>query len=131
MEINNILDSLVIFQQYNPNIYIGGSVSLILQNIIPFRVPKDIDIISPERIHVYDIFRIEGRKKLNIIRRYSYDNSIYELFFNPKADYVEYKWKDNIIKLSPADEVFEWKFRDKNKNKEKHKKDIEYYLNGV
>jgi len=38
-------DILIEFQQKHPDIYIGGSVALILQGIIPYRVPKDIDIM--------------------------------------------------------------------------------------
>ena len=59
----SILEELSKFQKKHPNIYIGGSVSLILQGIIPYRIPKDIDIISTNRIHIYDLFEV---KKKNI-----------------------------------------------------------------
>jgi hypothetical protein len=124
--LNNILDILVIFQKNNPNIYIGGSVSLILQEAIPYRIPKDIDLISPNRIHIFDLFN-ETKFQHRIIRQYKYEGLKFELFINPNAKYIEYNYQNNIIKLSPVDEIFEWKFREKNLKNEKHLNDINIY----
>ncbi len=50
------IQEIIKIQQHYPNIYVGGSVALILQNAIPIREPKDVDLISPVKIHIYDIF---------------------------------------------------------------------------
>ena len=122
--LSSILYTLVKFQNQNPNIYIGGSTSLILQNSIPYRIPHDIDIITPIRTHIYEVFNIPNKPKHSMIRRYKFDNLMFELFYNPKAEYVEYNWKNNILKLSPVDEVYEWKMLDKNITREKHLNDL-------
>lgn len=70
---------LIEFQQKYPNIYIGGSVSLILQGIIPYRVPKDIDIISTNRIHIYDLFGID-KPKHRLIKKHRYKDFLFDLF---------------------------------------------------
>jgi len=125
---DKLLDILVKFQKNNPDVYVGGSVSLILQNIIPYRIPKDIDIITPIKQHIYDIFNVNSIKH-RIIRSYKYNDFKWELFYNSKAQYLEYIYNDNIIKISPVDEVFEWKYKFQNKspNNIKHNNDINYY----
>jgi hypothetical protein len=125
-KIDKIIKVLIEFQKQNPNIYIGGSVSLILQGIIPERIPKDIDIISKEKTHIYDIFNI-NKNKHKRIRIKIYEGLKFELFINPKAKFIEYNYEGNILKLSPIDEVFEWKLKEKNFKIEKHKEDLEYY----
>jgi len=124
--ISTILHSLVKFQNQNPNIYIGGSVSLMLQEAIPYRIPRDIDIITPNRVHIYDLFEVTNKEKQFMIRRYKFDNLLFELFYNPKAEYIEYNWKGNILKLSPIIEVYKWKIQDKQIIKEKHLRDLAY-----
>ena len=124
--VSSILHSLVKFQNQNPNIYIGGSVSLILQGVIPYRNPHDIDIITPNRVHIYDLFEVTNREKHPIIRKYKYDGLMFELFYNPKAEYIEYNWKNNILKLSPIAEVYKWKLQDNQIIKEKHLRDLAY-----
>jgi len=49
------------------------------------------------------------------------------LFINPNAQYVEYIYDGYTLKLSPADEVYEWKLRIQNVNTEKHANDLKYY----
>ena len=80
------------FQQKHPNIYIGGSVSLMLQGVIPYRTPKDIDIISINRIHIYDLFEVK-KEKHRLIKRYKHDGLKFDLFINPNAQYVEHVYK--------------------------------------
>lgn len=124
-KINNILQILNKFQQTNPNIYIGGSVSLILQDVIPERIPKDIDIISPTRIHINEIFDINKPK---IVRSYKFEGLKFELFNNPNAQYIEYNKNGIKLKLSPIDEIMEWKLKKQNIDNPKHNNDLKYYL---
>jgi hypothetical protein len=124
--IDNILDILVEFQQQNPNIYIGGSVSLILQNAIPFRIPGDIDIISSQRIHIYDIFNINKSKHI-LVRKHKHKDLKFELFYNPKAEFVEYNYKETILKISPINEAMQWKLKGKAITKQKHINDLMHY----
>ena len=127
--LNNILDTLLEFQQQNPHIYIGGSVSLMLQEAIPLRIPKDIDIISTQRTHIHDIFGITESKKHKLQRRHKHNGFIFELFYNPKAQYVPYIYKGKIIKLSPIDEINAWTSQDINSAKPKHANDLKHYYN--
>ena len=125
---HNILDKILSIQQQYPDIYVGGSVALILQKAIPFRKPKDVDLISPHKTHIYEVFNVNRDKHFRI-RSYNYDNIRFELFHNPNAEYVKGYYKGNIIKLSPVDEIMEWKFNQlltKSTNLEKHIKDLQY-----
>lgn len=117
---------LLELQQRYPNVYIGGSVALILQGVIPYRVPKDIDIISPNRIHIYDIFSV-NKPHSKIVKRYRHQGFLFDLFINPNAQYVEYIYNGCTLKLSPADEVYQWKLREQNVHREKHINDLKYY----
>lgn len=117
---------LIKFQQNYPNIYIGGSVSLILQGIIPYRIPNDIDIISTTRIHIYDLFNID-KPKHRVIHKHRYETFLFDLFINPQAQYIEHIYNGYVLKLSPVDEIYEWKLREKNIKKEKHINDLKYY----
>ena len=76
MRMENVL---LEFQQQNPDIYIGGSVALILQGIIPYRVPKDIDIISPKRIHIYDIFGVD-KPQHKRLKKHRHNGFLFDLF---------------------------------------------------
>jgi len=125
--IDNLLPILLEFQQRNPHIYIGGSVSLMLQEAIPVRIPKDIDIISTQRTHIHDIFGITESKKHKLQRRHRHNGFVFELFYNPKAQYTPYIYKGKIIKLSPINEINAWKLQDINLVKPKHANDLKYY----
>lgn len=110
---SNLICNLYNFQQQNPEVYIGGSISLILQNVIPLREIKDIDLICINKFSLKQrIFYQEGFK--------------YEMFYNPKAEYIEYQFEDKIIKISPVQEVIDWKIKFKNKylNSDKAKKHL-------
>jgi hypothetical protein len=125
---HNILDKILSIQQQYPDIYVGGSVALILQKAIPFRKPKDVDLISPYKTHIYEVFNVDRDKHFRI-RFHNYDNIRFELFHNPNAEYVKGYYKGNIIKLSPVDEIMEWKFNQlltKRTNLEKHIKDLQH-----
>jgi len=120
---------LIEFQQIHPNIYIGGSVSLILQGVIPYRVPKDIDIISTNYVHIYELFGVE-KEKHRLIKRYKYKDFLFELFINPKAQFVEHIYNGHTLRLSPVDEIYQWKLKKQNVTNEKHINDLKYY-NGI
>jgi hypothetical protein len=120
MKMETILDNILNIQQQYPNIYVGGSVALILQNVIPFRKPSDVDLITLERMHIYDLFNIH-KEKNKLIRRHRHDNIIFEIFYNPNAEYVKYTYKNNNIKLSPVDEIMSWKINQLHKHPEKDK----------
>lgn len=128
----NVINVLLEFQENNPNIYIGGSISLILQKVIPVRIPKDIDIISTQRTHICEIFHLD-KPQHKLFRRHKYNDILFELFYNPKAQYIEYTIKNKVLKLSPIDEIFKWKINPPyNFNKSdsiKHSKDIKAYNN--
>lgn len=121
-----LLNILTEFQKQHPDIYIGGSISLILQEVIPYRIPKDIDLISTNRIHIYDLFNIDKIKHPRVTKC-RYKDVLFDLFINPSAQYIEYNYNDNIIKLSPTDEIYQWKLRKQNVYKQKHIKDLKYY----
>ena len=121
---NEILNKLIQFQQEHPDIYIGGSTALILQNAIPFRIPKDIDIITPKKVHIYTIFNIQKEAHLRI-KRCKHNDLYYDLHFNPNAEYIEYNFNGDILKLSPVNEIMQWKY--KNTYLDKHNNDIEQY----
>jgi hypothetical protein len=125
----SILEVLSKFQKKHPNIYIGGSVSLILQGIIPYRIPKDIDIISTNRIHIYDLFEVK-KEKHRLIKKFKHNELKFDLFINPNAQYIEHIYNGYTLKLSPVDEIYEWKLREKNIQSEKHINDLKYY-NGL
>jgi hypothetical protein len=128
----NILNEILKIQQQYPNIYIGGSIALILQKVIPYRKPKDIDLISPDRIHIYEIFSIDKEKHWRI-RNKTINNIRFEIFHNPNAEYIKYKYKGNVIKLSPTDEIMEWKINQLLEHSEsknifkKHLIDLQYH----
>jgi hypothetical protein len=49
------------------------------------------------------------------------------LFINPNAQYVEYDYNGSILKLSPIQEVMDWKLKQLNRDhSKKHLNDIEY-----
>jgi hypothetical protein len=129
---NQILSILNDFQNQHPNIYIGGSTSLILQEVIPFRIPQDIDIITPTRIHIYDIFNVDKNKtRFRRTKTYKYNDLKFDLFINPSCDYIEYNYKNYHLKLSPVDEIYKWKINPPysidTSTQEKHIFDIKYY----
>ena len=130
--IDNIIEKLVEFQYYNPNIYIGGSIALMLQNAIPYRIPKDVDIISPVKIHIYDVFNVD-RDKPFYVRQYKYNDLRWELFYNSNAKYIYYSQNGNTLKISPVDEIMEWKYKFQKKapDNAKNNKDIEYYTQKI
>lgn len=123
--LEDIIFELIIFQKTNPNIYIGGSIALMLQKTIPQRIPKDIDIISKENIHIYDIFNIDKFKhpKIKLFKR---ENLKYELFINKNTKYINFNYQGNNIKITPVEEILDWKlkYQKRNPNNLKNNNDI-------
>lgn len=125
MEIlNKNLFKILELQSQYPNLYIGGSISLLLQNAIPYRETSDIDLITVEPYHIYDIFDVD-REINNKTRRYNYNGTRNELFKNKNAQYLNFNYNGYILKISPVSEIMEWKQRFN--YIEKHKKDLELY----
>lgn len=133
---HNILNEILTIQQQYPNIYVGGSVALILQEAIPARKPKDVDLISTYKTHIYDVFGID-REKHRRIKNTRRNDITFDLFHNPNAQYVEYNYNGNIIKISPVDEIMEWKNIQLNKRRpagyrveyfKKHSTDLQYAI---
>lgn len=91
-----------------PDIYLGGSISLILQNAIQYREVHDIDLIVTKPKNEYDIF---DNKLSPINRRYYYNGNIMEIFKNKNANFINFNYKGHIIKLSPINEIAEWKYK--------------------
>lgn len=98
-----LLEIIYNIQQKYDFIYLGGSTALILQNAIPPREISDVDLISTQKINISTIFdrpQTHPRQRTLI-----FEEIKFELFRNPKAQYVLL----NGIKLSPIEEIFEWK----------------------
>ena len=119
----NIIFSILEIQNNNPNIYVGGSISLILQGIIPYREIHDVDLIYNEKIQIHDVFNVNERKCIR--NKIHYNGIEHELFVNKNARYVNFDYNGLIIKLSPIDETIEWKKTFYNRyKKEKHLIDL-------
>jgi len=114
---DNIINNIKNIQALHPNVYLGGSASLILQNAIPNRLISDIDLIVTSKINIQTILP-ESFKFRNIL---VVEGIKYEFFKNENAQYLLV----NNLKLSPIDEIFEWKLN--KSQKEKHNIDYEYY----
>lgn len=129
---HNILNEILKIQQQYPDIYIGGSVALILQKAIPYREPKDVDLISLNKIHIYEVFNI-NKEKHWLVKSKIYNNIKFDMFYNPNAEYIKCKYKGNIIKLSPVNEIMKWKTNnllkhlENTNNYRKHLLDLQNY----
>ena len=115
-----------------PNIYIGGSLPLIVQNIIPYRTPKDIDLISCIPIEEHNLDHLNIKK---IFRAYGFskNNLRFELFYNPKAEFVEYDYKGHTFRFSPIYEIIEFKLKkaDREITESKHLDDLKHCLSSL
>ena len=119
----NIIFKILEIQNNNPNIYVGGSISLILQGIIPYRDIHDVDLIYNEKIQIHDVFNVNERKCIR--NKIHYNGIEHKLFVNKNARYVNFDYNGLIIKLSPIDETIEWKKTFYNRyKKEKHLIDL-------
>lgn len=124
-----ILDELKTIE-LPPDIYIGGSLPLIVQGIIPYRIPKDIDLISriPIEKHNLDYLNI---KKIFKTYRFKKNNLQFELFYNPEAKFEEYNYEGHIFKFSTVDEIINFKLKKATKEiiNPKHLNDLKHCLN--
>lgn len=63
-KVENVMDSIVLpILEKNPILILGGSLSLMLRNLLPFRKNFDVDLISPYYINIADISEKEIIKK--------------------------------------------------------------------
>ena len=123
---NNILDRYYIPIQFKyPFVSLGGSIPLILNKQIPFRPIKDIDIISTQfiskaeikhEIFGYPLYEI-GEEIFNISEYRLACNKPFtqgvglDIFVNPKATYYYVKFKDLKLRISPPEEIIQFKFK--------------------
>jgi hypothetical protein len=108
-----------------PTIYIGGSLPLIVYGVIPYRIPKDIDLISCIPIKECGL---DAKKGFNSYK-FKKDGINFEIFYNPKAEYIEYNYKEHIFKFSPIEEIMDFKLELSNREITctKHLEDIKCY----
>ena len=113
-----------------PDIYIGGSLPLIIQDIIPYRTPKDIDLISCIPVEKHNLDHLNIKK---IFRTYGFkkNNLQFELFYNPEAKFEEYDYEGHIFKFSPVDEIINFKLKKATREitNSKHLNDLKHCLN--
>jgi len=144
--IEELYDGLV--QYYYPiqNKYsyvsLGGSIPLIITNTIPFRPVKDIDIISTQFISKaeikYEVFGCGlyelddqpfdiGRYKTICNKPLTQDLGL-DLFINPQATYYYIKYRDLKLRISPPEEIFQFKFKRGLQSSHQTKQDLKEFL---
>jgi hypothetical protein len=125
-EIYSILDKYYIPIQHRYSfISLGGSIPLILSKLIPFRPIKDIDVISTQFIS-----KAEIKHELFGYSLYEIDDTLFkideymficnkpftqsvglDIFINPQATYYYVKYKDLKLRISPPEEILQFKFK--------------------
>jgi len=125
-KIYNILNQYYIPIQHRYSfISLGGSIPLILSQLIPFRPIKDIDIISTQfiskaeikhEIFGYPLYEIKeepfqiSEYRLNCNKPFTQGVGL-DIFINPKATYYYVKFKDLKLRISPPEEIVQFKFK--------------------
>ena len=117
----DLLHKIKDIQEQYDYIYLGGSIALILQNAISPREVSDVDLISTK--YSINIFKVLNIGKINHFRLCYHEGIKWELFKNTKAEYILI----NGLKLSPVDEIFDWKLN--KSTKQKHQIDYDSYKN--
>jgi hypothetical protein len=127
------LNILLNIQKKYPNVYLGGSISLLLQDIDFPRVPKDLDLVTTSKeLNIYDLFEefksIPKNPKSTTVKL---NNTDWDLHYDPQAHYVEYSYKGFKLKIITIDDFIRWKKHYvKSKNcLPKHIEDLEYIMN--
>ena len=127
------LDTLLNIQKEYPDVYLGGSISLLLQDINFPRIPKDLDLVTTsDKLNIYDLFEefkfIPKNSKSTTIKL---NNTDWDLHYDPQAQYVEYFYKGFKLKIITIDDFIRWKkhYVKLEKCSLKHKEDLEYMLN--
>ena len=107
---DDFLDSLVEFQLLNPEVYIGGSVALMLQQAIPYRKPKDLDLVTFTEKTFAELKGISRRRAEYGFYGYVVGGMLCELMCDPEPiELVEYKHGSGIIRLGTIDRIVYWK----------------------
>ena len=125
-EIYSVLDKYYIPIQYRYSfISLGGSIPLILSKLIPFRPIKDIDVISTQFISKaeikhelfgYPLYEIDDNlfkmDEYRLICNKPFTQNVgLDIFINPKATYYYVKYKDLKLRISPPEEILQFKFK--------------------
>ena len=106
-------------------ISLGGSIPLIISNLIPFRPIKDIDIISTQFVSKAEIkHEIFGCSVYELPSEHPFSMGDYrsychkpftdiglDIFINPQATYYYVKYKDLKLRISPPEEIIQFKFK--------------------
>jgi hypothetical protein len=141
-EIYNILDKYYIPIQFKYSfVSLGGSIPLILNKQIPFRPIKDIDIISTQfiskaeikhEIFGYPLYEVEENtfdiNKYRLICNKPFTQGVgLDIFINPKATYYYVKFRDLKLRISPPEEIINFKFKGYSSG-EKTNKDLKEFF---
>lgn len=107
---DNFLDELVKFQDQNQEVCIGGSIALILQQAIPYRKPKDVDVITTTDVLITELKGLSRLKDRDGISQYVIGGLKCDVLRSPvNIQPVDYKHSSGIIKLYPVNELAIWK----------------------
>lgn len=125
-DIYSVLDKYYIPIQHRYSfISLGGSIPLILSKLIPFRPIKDIDVISTQfisraeikhELFGYPLYEITDGPFLiddyGIICNKPFAQGVgLDIFVNPNATYYYVKFKDLKLRISPPEEIIQFKFK--------------------
>jgi hypothetical protein len=141
-EIYDILNRYYIPIQHKYSfISLGGSIPLILTQQIPFRPIKDIDVISTQfiskaeikhEVFGYPLYEV-GENQFNISEYRLICNKPFtqgvglDIFVNPKATYYYVKFRDLKLRISPPEEIVQFKFKGYSSG-EKTNKDLKSFF---
>jgi hypothetical protein len=135
MDLDKVLDTVVEIQKEHPDVYLGGSISLMLQNVLSRKL-GDVDLETQEKMYIRQI--LKAAPHVNVYTYYTEDGVKYELLPNPSdyhqdKSYVEYNYKENVLRLVPAERIIKVKekyiLNPKCSDPQKHIDDINNYYN--
>lgn len=107
---DSLLDELVKFQDQNPEVCIGGSIALMLQKAIPYRKPKDVDVITTTVVSITELKGLSRLKDKDGINQYVIGGLKCDVLRSPVSiQPVDYKHSSGLIKLYPVNELAVWK----------------------
>ena len=136
MDLDKVLDTVVEIQKEHPDVYLGGSISLMLQNILSREI-GDVDLETQKKMYIRQVLKEAPHVNLHI---YIKDGVKYELLPNPSdyhqdGSYVEYNYKESILRLVPAERIIKVKekyiLNPKCSDPQKHIDDINNYYNSL
>ena len=136
MDLDKALDTVLEIQKDHPDVYLGGSISLMLQNVLSRKL-GDVDLEIQRKMYIRHIFKSAPHVD---VYTYIKDGIKYELLPNPSDDhqdesYVEYNYKESVLKLVPAERIVKVKekyiLNSRCTNPQKHIDDINNYYNSL